>query len=167
LDGVADARCPLVVLLLGTVGLIAESNGGAGAAPRGPSVLPLAARGPISAAIGRSERAYWVRGTAAANPSQHLQLRFLNDDVVVTFGRSSLLLAPGRIDRTDGPHTSLTALWPNDLVNRRPLRRHPRPRPNRLGVGRRFHDPQDHYFCTPVRATWPGNREFDFIPIDR
>src|ERR1700733_6127788 len=49
---------------------------------RASSPVPLSAQGPISAAIGRGEPAYWVRGGAAANPSQHLGLRFTKGGVV-------------------------------------------------------------------------------------
>ena len=38
--------------------------------------LPLAAQGPVSAALGASDSAYWVRGLSAANPEQGLRMRF-------------------------------------------------------------------------------------------
>src|SRR5271157_5008919 len=45
-----------------------------------PSVFPEAALGPVSASLGRSDRAYWLSasgaGFGARNPAQRLDLRF-------------------------------------------------------------------------------------------
>ena len=87
-------------------------------AVRGSSMLPAPAQGPLSAAIGRSEEAYWIRGVAAANPSQHLGLRFANDGVVVASAGSSLRLGLGSLGRTRGPMVPLAAARPDVARNR-------------------------------------------------
>jgi Bacterial Ig-like domain (group 3)/FG-GAP repeat len=57
------------------------------------TALPGAARGPISATLGRMQPAYRVTGAAAANPAQRLQLRFLSHGAVAlgTGGGHTLL----------------------------------------------------------------------------
>jgi hypothetical protein len=55
--------------------------------------LPPAARGPIGAALGRAERAYWLEGLRAANPGQRLRARFEPDGVVVASGPGRLRLS--------------------------------------------------------------------------
>ena len=81
-------------------------------------MLPAPAQGPLSAAIGRSEEAYWIRGVAAANPSQNLGLRFTNDGVVVASAGSSLRLGLGSLGRTGGPAVLLAAARPDIARNR-------------------------------------------------
>ena len=56
------------------------------AAGHGPATLPLAARGPVSAALGRHEAAYRVVGLRARNPAQRLG---------VTFSRAGATVASG------------------------------------------------------------------------
>ena len=85
---------------------------------RRSSMLPAPAQGPLSAAIGRSEEAYWIRGVAAANPSQNLGLRFTNDGVVVASAGSSLRLGLGSLGRTGGPAVLLAAARPDIARNR-------------------------------------------------
>lgn len=63
---------------------------GGRAARRGLPSLPLSARGPIAAALGRADRAYWVRGLSGRNPAQRLRAGFTHTGVTVGSG-------PGRI----------------------------------------------------------------------
>jgi hypothetical protein len=51
------------------------------------SGLPLAAQGPVSAALGRADTAYWVRGLSAVNPLNRLGVHFANGAVTVASGR--------------------------------------------------------------------------------
>ena len=54
--------------------------------------LPATAQGPISAALGRYDRAYWIRGARAVNPDQSLRLQFSSSGVTVASGRGYLRL---------------------------------------------------------------------------
>jgi hypothetical protein len=49
--------------------------------------LPLAAQGPVSAALGRADSAYWVRDLTAANPLSRMRIRFAAGMVTVTSAR--------------------------------------------------------------------------------
>ena len=40
----------------------------------GLGTLSLAAQAPVASALGRADRAYWVRGSSARNPAQHLRI---------------------------------------------------------------------------------------------
>ena len=100
-----------------TIGALHLPSAGTRIARRS-SMLPAPAQGPLSAAIGRSEEAYWIRGVAAANPSQHLGLRFTNDGVVVASAGSSLRLGLGSLGRTGGPAVPLAAARPDIARNR-------------------------------------------------
>jgi hypothetical protein len=77
---------------LGTGGSVA----GVKPARAGFATLPWAARGPVSAALGRDDRAYWVHGLSARNPEQDLGVAFSRSGVRVTSARgaASLSLAP-------------------------------------------------------------------------
>jgi IPT/TIG domain len=55
--------------------------------------LPAAARPTISAALGRAEAAYRVSGLGAANPAQHMQLRFSASGVALSAGHVHLALS--------------------------------------------------------------------------
>ncbi len=54
--------------------------------------LPVAAQGPISAVLGRNDRAYWIQGARAVNPAQSLRLRFSSSGVTVASGRGYVRL---------------------------------------------------------------------------
>ncbi len=54
--------------------------------------VPVPAQGPISAAVGRNDRAYWIHGERAVNPEQSLRLRFSPSGVTVASGRGYLRL---------------------------------------------------------------------------
>ena len=54
--------------------------------------LPVSAQGPISAAVGRNDRAYWIQGARAVNPDQSLRLRFSSSGVTVASGRGYVRL---------------------------------------------------------------------------
>ncbi len=101
----------------GTIGARHLPSAGTQTARRS-SMLPAPAQGPLSAAIGRSEETYWIHGVAAANPSQHLGLRFSNDGVVIASARSSLQLGLGSLGRTGGPAVPLAAARPRTARNR-------------------------------------------------
>ncbi len=93
--------------------------------------LPAAADGPISAALGRDEAAYRVRGLVARNPGQHLSARFGRSGVVIKtgsvrfevalqgFGRGVALrtLSPvvptARADRVSYAHGPVRESWTN------------------------------------------------------
>src|SRR5581483_4563403 len=86
------ASLPLILgVLLAATGLVAgklasQSSVGTahralsparhGQVRRGMAALPVAARGPVSAALGRSDRGYWIRGLTADNAAQKFGLRF-------------------------------------------------------------------------------------------
>jgi hypothetical protein len=55
--------------------------------------LPVAAQGPVSAALGRDRPAYRVRGLHAANPAQHLHVVFARRGVTVTSGGARVAMA--------------------------------------------------------------------------
>ena len=52
--------------------------------------LPLAAQGPVSAALGRDEPAYRVTDLRALNPAQHLRVGFSRRGVTVAAGNARL-----------------------------------------------------------------------------
>jgi hypothetical protein len=55
--------------------------------------MPVAARGPLSAILGRGDRAYWVRGSRAINPGQHLWIGFSPAGVHVRTRSGSVALS--------------------------------------------------------------------------
>jgi hypothetical protein len=55
--------------------------------------LPAAAAGPVSAALGRDEAAYRIRGLVANNPAQRLSARFGRSRVAVTAGSARFAIA--------------------------------------------------------------------------
>jgi FG-GAP repeat protein len=55
--------------------------------------LPLAARGPVSAALGRDERGYRVLGLRARNPAQRLRVVFSDVGVTVASAKTRIHLA--------------------------------------------------------------------------
>jgi hypothetical protein len=81
-------RC-VVVATLGVLVMVLGSAAHAGrpnARRSGLASLPLAARGPVSAALGRDFSAYRVAGLRAWNPSQRLSARFSAAGVTVSSG---------------------------------------------------------------------------------
>jgi hypothetical protein len=67
------------------------------------SSLPLAAQGPVSAALGHADRAYWFHGLQAANPVNRLGIRFAAGAVTVASGRGHVRFSlPGPAT----PHSS-------------------------------------------------------------
>jgi FG-GAP repeat len=55
--------------------------------------VPAAAQAPISAALGRDQAAYQIRGLAAHNPSQRLAARFRRSGVAIMAGRTRFAIA--------------------------------------------------------------------------
>jgi hypothetical protein len=91
-------RSLLVALLVGVAvaagGVVALSLPG-GTAGRtttrhGLTSLPLAAQGPVSAALGRDEPAYRISALRAVNPAQHLSAGFSRRGVTVALGGARL-----------------------------------------------------------------------------
>ncbi|HME05224.1 MAG TPA: FG-GAP repeat protein, partial [Solirubrobacteraceae bacterium] len=60
------------------------------AARHGLGSLPVAAQGPVSAALGRDEPAYRVRGLRAVNPAQRLRVGFTGRGATVASGGARL-----------------------------------------------------------------------------
>src|SRR5437899_3792333 len=73
----------------------------AGQEANGLLSLPAASRGPISAALGASDRAYWVGAAGgtpeAINGAQRLRARFERAGVVVSSGEMRLRIGPATI----------------------------------------------------------------------
>jgi hypothetical protein len=84
----------------------------------GLATLPLAAQGPISTVIGRSQQGYLVRGLAARNLAQDLTLRFTRAGVMIASGGASLRLALGRFGRMGTEQQSLPPAGPHVDANR-------------------------------------------------
>ncbi len=90
----------VAVVLMGVVAaagcvaaLLTLPGGGAGhaaTARHGLESLPLAAQGPVSAALGQDEPAYRVAGLQAVNPAQHLRAGFSSRGVTVASGKARL-----------------------------------------------------------------------------
>ena len=59
----------------------------------GLTSLPLAAQGPVSAALGQDGPAYRVKGLRAGNPAQHLRAGFSRHGVTVASGKARLGMA--------------------------------------------------------------------------
>jgi trimeric autotransporter adhesin len=91
----------LLALAAATAGSFERGPAGVrGAVQRSPhaglSSLPLAARGPVSAAVGADDPAYLIRGRAslsARNPAQHARISFSRSGVRVSTGGWLLSLA--------------------------------------------------------------------------
>ena len=97
----SDGRRFMVVALLvgvaaaaGCVAALLTLPGGtaerATTARHGLTSLPLAAQGPVSAALGSEEPAYRVTGLEAVNPAQHLRAGFSRHGVTVASGKARL-----------------------------------------------------------------------------
>ncbi len=68
----------------------------------GWDALPVSARVPVSAALGRDDLAYRVRGLSAVNPAQHLDLNFGSAAVTVRSGGARLSLHLVGLGRAGG-----------------------------------------------------------------
>jgi hypothetical protein len=83
-------RVWLLALLVCGLGLgISSLGGGVLGSTRhlsrqGPTALPLAAQGPVSAVLGRGDPRYRVQGASAFNPGQQLELRFRSAGVMLS-----------------------------------------------------------------------------------
>ena len=84
----------LAVVLLAAIGaMVVQSPGSAAPAQRAsaaPARLPLAARGPVSRALGRDDASYWARrsagGLQAVNRAQRLRAQFDQGRVLISSG---------------------------------------------------------------------------------
>lgn len=130
LGGLAAALAAVGGLALARI--VVPASPVAGAAPVAVSPvaalanLPAAAQAPVSAGLGRAERAYWVHGLAAANALNHLSARFGTGAVAVTAtgGGSVRFALPGsgspriqanRVSYGDGRVTAAYANGPLGL----------------------------------------------------
>jgi trimeric autotransporter adhesin len=64
-----------------------------GASPSGLSSLPLAAQGPVSAALGRDDTDYRIDGLVGRNPAQRFSARFGRTGIAITAGSARFTLA--------------------------------------------------------------------------
>jgi hypothetical protein len=106
----------LAIALVSGVSLVVALGVGGHQASSGHS-LPLAARGPISAALGRSDPAYRVHGMRAANPSQRFSASFSSYGTTVTSGVSRIGLRLSAIGYSGAMH-ALTLAAPRVAGNR-------------------------------------------------
>jgi hypothetical protein len=104
----AFACLALGVLLhqgLGSPSRRAASGVGSHAASRaGLSSLPIAAQGPVSAALGSDQAAYRFDGLVAHNPAQRLSARFGRSGVAVTAGSAQFAISLQAFGRGDALH---------------------------------------------------------------
>jgi FG-GAP repeat len=104
----AFACLALGVLLhqgLGSSSRRAASGVGSHAASRaGLSSLPIAAQGPVSAALGSDQAAYRFDGLVARNPAQRLSARFGRSGVAVAAGSARFAISLKAFGRGDALH---------------------------------------------------------------
>jgi hypothetical protein len=119
-------RLTLVTALLGALAATALAVNGQprhhGAPRHGVDRIPMAARGPVSAALGRHDARYRVAGGRLRNPAQRLRARFSRAGVTVASGGSRVRLRLERFGRA--------------TVQRRIARVAPRARRNRVDYAR-------------------------------
>ena len=95
--------------LPGASGVRSQAPRRSQAPPReGLSSLPLAAQGPVSAALGRDEAAYRIAGSVARNPAQRFSARFGRSGVAITAGSARFVISM----RAYGRGSTLRALAP-------------------------------------------------------
>ena len=82
-----------------------------------PRVLPLAARGPVSATLGSHDRGYWIHGVHADNSAQQLAIRFSASGVTIAAGSARAELRLTSYGYADTQQT-LTAATPHAVANR-------------------------------------------------
>jgi hypothetical protein len=80
--------------------------------------IPLAARGPLSAALGRHEPDYRVVGLHARNPAQRLGATFSRAGVTVASGSTQTRLRLVGYGYASGPHRKLAPKTPRASANR-------------------------------------------------
>ncbi len=141
--------------LLVSAGPSALSNRPPARSIGGLALLPPAARGPVSAALGRDQRQYQITGLRARNPTQGLDARFSARSVSVSFGDQSVAFTSLRFgrgrdlsrvsvtvpevhaNRVDYGHGRLSEYWANGplgLEQEFVVRSRPRGRSGRLTV---------------------------------
>ena len=77
----------------GREGATLSAGGSHVGASAGLLSLSAAAQAPVSAALGRDETAYWIRGLVARNPAQRLSARFGRSGVAISAGSASFVIA--------------------------------------------------------------------------
>jgi len=120
-------RFSVVVLLVGVVvalGCVAAlqmvpgaTAGRATMARHGLESLPLTAQGPVSAALGRDEAGYRIKGLVARNPAQRLSARFERSGVAITAHAARFTIALRAFGRGDALR-SLAPVSPVVSANR-------------------------------------------------
>ena len=110
--GVAVLGCVAALLTLhgGTVGRATMAR-------HGLESLPLTAQGPVSAALGRDEAGYRIKGFVARNPAQRLSARFARSGVAVTAHAARFAIALRAFGRGDALR-SLAPVSPVVSANR-------------------------------------------------
>jgi FG-GAP repeat len=83
----------------------------------GLRTLSLAAQGPVASALGRADRAYWVHGSSARNPAQHLHLGFSAAGPTVASGHGLLRLSLSAFGRP-GALRAVAPVTPSASANR-------------------------------------------------
>jgi hypothetical protein len=112
--GVALASAGVLIWQTSSVGLrtthtrTAPIHSGAGLA-----LLPAAAGPTVSAALGRENRGYRVRGCRAANPAQGFALKFTSTGAVVRSGASRVSLGVSGFGRRDGRMSPIDPVAPD------------------------------------------------------
>src|ERR1700685_2820434 len=93
--GARVAAPALMVAVAAAVLLLASGSGARGprSARAGLESLPVAARGPVSAALGRGDPGYRIRGFVGVNVAQRLRVRFIRSGVRVVSGSARLGLS--------------------------------------------------------------------------
>ncbi len=114
----------IVAVSIAVIGLSGAPNVAPGAraavsqAPQmGLGTLSLTAQGPVASALGRADRAYWVRGSGARNPAQHLDLGFSAAGATVASGRGRLRLRLSAFGRPDALR-AVAPVTPSASANR-------------------------------------------------
>jgi hypothetical protein len=124
-----ELRCPpslvtlvVVVAALGLAAGLLPGAGGSAARPasvaaHAPARVPVAARGPVSARVGRDDPRYRVAGGRVTNPAQRLSARFSRAGVTVTSAGGRVRLRLASVGRA-GAERRVARVAPHAHANR-------------------------------------------------
>ena len=115
--GIAAGVCAVLVCVLAALSVFGIGSSSRSAARHGLSSMPAAARGPISAALGRDEPAYRVSGFVAHNPAQRLLARFGRSGVAIEAGSARFGIALRAVGRV-GALQPIAPVAPRQRANR-------------------------------------------------
>ena len=115
--GIAAGVCAVLVCVLAALSVFGIGSSSRSAARHGLSSMPAAARGPISAALGRDEPAYRVSGFVAHNPAQRLSARFGRSGVAIEAGSARFGIALRAVGRV-GALQPIAPVAPRQRANR-------------------------------------------------